>query len=429
MKKESGLSNVVGVVLLLSLVIVTASILGFVLSSATYNAVDSTPNVIFTTSEDPSMLYNGGGDILYKDKLEFYAGGYNVNSYISLVDSDWTYGWHTGQAIKISYNGYSVSDLAIVALDSRGNGYLVYDGPTADPIPSGNPVPDVTPVPTPAPTPTPTPVRPDASFTLTSVDPGLNVSLGVLPPSLANSSDYFVVMERIQNWWSWWYTYEADVKFTANADGMLYAWSVSSGADIEDDTSRSPTVTFDESGLYNVTLMVTNTTSGLSNSSTQTVSVRNPGLTVMTWVTTTQNNNVNVFAYHGSNIYYPQWKLEVVNAERNNKGYRMTINLDYNLYTVDTYAGYPVKNTWYHVTGTYDEWDSELNLFVKHDRTSQQNSVTRSGSLIDFGGGTTWGEINHFTCDSDYSYEIPFSLTAAEIQIVYDAEDMDGHIS
>jgi len=428
MKKDSGLSNVVGVVLLLSLVIVTASILGFVLSSATYDAVDSTPNVIFTTSEDPYMLYNGGGDILYKDKLEFYAGGYNVNSYISLVDSgvtksDWTE-WHTGQAIKISYDGYSVSDLAIVTLDSYGKEYLVYDGPTADPIPSGNPVPDVTPVPTPA------PVKPDASFTLTSVDVGQEVSLSLLPSSLANTSDYFVVMEGIQEWWPVWsYTYEADVTFTANADGMLYAWSVSSGADIEDDISRSSTVTFEESGLYNVTLTVTNTTSGLSNSSTQTVSVRNPGLTVMTWVTTTQNNNVNVFAYHGSNIYYPQWKLGVVNAGRNSKGYRMTINLDYNLYTVDTYAGYPAKNTWYHVTGTYDEWDSELNLFVKHDRTSQQNSVTRSGSLTDFGGGTTWGGINQFTCDSDYSYEIPFAMTAEEIQTVYDAEDLDGHIS
>ncbi len=148
------------------------------------------PNVIFTTSEDLYMLYNGGGDILYKDKLDFYAGGYNINSFITMDGASWT-DWHTGQAITISYGGYTVSDLAIVARDSYGKAYLVYMDPTADPIPRGKPVPDVTPAPT------PTPVKPDASFTLTSVSVGQEVSPLLLPSSLAGTADHLRISNNL----------------------------------------------------------------------------------------------------------------------------------------------------------------------------------------------------------------------------------------
>ncbi|HKL97164.1 MAG TPA: type IV pilin, partial [Methanocorpusculum sp.] len=67
MKNESGVSSVVGVVLLLLLVIVASSIMAVVLSTATNEAVDSTPNAMFTISDDPQILYHGGGDVLYKN--------------------------------------------------------------------------------------------------------------------------------------------------------------------------------------------------------------------------------------------------------------------------------------------------------------------------------------------------------------------------
>jgi hypothetical protein len=411
MKYESGISSIVGVVLLLVLVVVTAATLGFILSSATYDAVDSMPNVIFTTSEDPYMLYNGGGDILYKDKLEFYAGGYNVNSIISIDGNDNWIEWHTGQAITISYGIYTVSDLGIVARDSYGKEYLVYMGPTADPVPSGKPVPDVTPAPT------PTPVRPDASFTLTSVNPGENVLSSILPSSLINKADYFVVMKATEHWFfGRYYTYDADVKFTATEDNLQYAWSVLPSVYIDNAALRSPTMTFDESGLYNVTLTVTNTTSGLSNSSTQTVSVRYPGITVMTWVTPDKSKNTGIFAYHGD-YYYPQWTLAAVNSW-GNKGYRMEIYVYYSLRTVNAYVGLPFKDTWYHVTGTYDQGGGMLNIFV--DGSLEQYSNVGSGTLTNTDGETIWGSSNKFTCA--YSYEIPFAMTELEIQEVYNAE-------
>ncbi len=64
-----------------------------------------------------------------------------------------------------------------------------------------------------------------------------------------------------------------------------------------------------------------------------------------------------------------------------------------------------------------------FNIFV--DGIPEQYKDIGSGSLIDVGGGTTWGEIYDFTCN--HHYEIPFALTAAEIAAVYDAENLDGH--
>jgi len=441
MKKESGVSSVVGVVLLLSLVIVTASILGFVLSSATYNAVDSTPNVIFTTSEDPSMLYNGGGDILYKDKLEFYAGGYNVNSYISIDDSlDWTE-WHTGQAITISYDGYSVSDLAIVALDSRGNGYLVYDGPTADPIPSGNPVPDVTPVPTPA------PVKPDASFTLTSVDHGENVSMGILPSSLANTKDHFVVMGMewidsywVYGWhyndWGWWvygwyqvpgyWEKYTDVEFTAvETEGVTYSWS-STGPDsqVDDSASNPAYVRFNTSGDYTIMLEVTNTTSGLSNSSTQTVSVRNPGITVLAWIlrdgSGTGWNSPYFQVDNRSSSWSTDYKWQLMVDRNGNNEYNLEFKIG--LYEDDVTSSQTISlNRWYHVVGTFEqtEGDNYLNLYVngqhKDHKPTSDSPAENKGRYISV-------DKKYFEYDPPLLYEIPFAMTKTEIQDVYNVE-------
>jgi hypothetical protein len=433
MIRESGVSNVVGVLLLLFLVMVTSAVLGLVLSSATYDAVDTAPDVIFTVSEDPYLLYHGGGDILYKNDLVFYAGGYDVSGSISLEDEgeSWTE-WHTGQAI---YTNHIVSELTIVALDSRGNAYLVYNGPTADPIPGGKPVPDVTPKPTV--TPTPSPVTPDASFTLTSVDVGQEVSLGILPSSLANTTNHFVVMKATEHWFLLWsyYTYEADVKFTANENNLQYAWSVSSGADIDDDTSRSPIMTFEESGLYTVTLNVTDTTSGLSNRSTQNISVRKPGITVMTWIkyngSGTKWDSPYFDAYNrsvvGSTNY--KWHLNVEPTNNNYDKYNLKFNIGYDDDSVTDYKESLNIDVWYHLSGTFEKtalsfslYPNSLNLYFNGQK---KDSDTTSDSPADYTGGTTPIDPHHFIyAAKPLFYEIPFAMTEDEIDAVYNAEKL-----
>ena len=127
MTNESGVSSVVGVVLLLLLVVLAASVIGLTLSAATQNAVESTPNVQFIPSADPQMLYHGGGDVLYKDRLKFYNNGVDITSDVS-IDSmtTWTE-WRTGQAVQLPGIN-SVSNLTIIALDNLGREQLLYRG-------------------------------------------------------------------------------------------------------------------------------------------------------------------------------------------------------------------------------------------------------------------------------------------------------------
>ena len=64
-----------------------------------------------------------------------------------------------------------------------------------------------------------------------------------------------------------------------------------------------------------------------------------------------------------------------------------------------------------------------FNIFV--DGIPEQYKDIGSGSLIDVGGGTTWGEIYDFTCN--HHYEIPFAMTEDEIAAVYDDEKFVIH--
>ncbi len=127
MKNESGVSSVVGVVLLLLLVVLAASVIGLTLSAATQNAVESTPNVIFAPSVNPHLLYHSGGDILYKNRLVFYDNGLDITDMTSIDgDNAWTV-WRTGQAVQLPGSN-SVSNLTIIALDNLGREQLLYRG-------------------------------------------------------------------------------------------------------------------------------------------------------------------------------------------------------------------------------------------------------------------------------------------------------------
>ncbi len=164
MKNDSGVSSFVGVVLLLLLVIVVSSILALTLSTATQNAVESTPNVVFALSEDPQMLYHGGGDVLYKDRLKFYDNGVDITHNINIDSTNTWTEWRTGQAIELPAD-YYVANLTIIAIDTLGRDQLLYrgSGVVVTPLPT----PTVTPTTTPTVTPTPTPTTPTPTVTPT----------------------------------------------------------------------------------------------------------------------------------------------------------------------------------------------------------------------------------------------------------------------
>ena len=393
MKNELGVSSVVGVVLLLLLVIVASSIMAVVLSTATNEAVDSTPNALFTISNNNQTLYHGGGDVLYKDRLVFYSNGLDITSDIK-IDSEKSWAtWHTGQAIQLPANHY-VANLIIIALDSLGREQLLFKGSDVVSIP----LPTYT-GPIPAPTPTP-----NAAFTWEVVKDGAKVPKTGLP-SLFNADGYIVTTGS-----------QPEVKFTAveNGIGVIYNW-LCPGAVIDNSNIRSPKMRFSESGSYSVTLTVTN--GSVSNSSTQTFSTRKLGVTAMTWVLSTNKNNKGIFASSksGSN---DRWNLNVADLLY---GYTMKMYAGPLLLasSIPSYQTIPEANTWYHVTGTYENTFGE-HLIIYFNGGNKIRKITKYGEFSGIFGETIWGSPPEFTCDS--SYEIPFALTSTEIKSVYDAE-------
>ncbi len=175
MKNESGVSSVVGVVLLLLLVIVVSSILALTLSTATQNAIDSTPNVVFTLSENASLLYHNGGDVLYKDRLKFYSNGLDITKNISIDSTNTWTEWHTGQAIELPAGNY-VSNLTIIALDTLGRDQLLFRGSGVPVTPSPTPTGTSTATSTVTPTPTPTPIPTPSPYYVVGSEPYANAS-------------------------------------------------------------------------------------------------------------------------------------------------------------------------------------------------------------------------------------------------------------
>lgn len=209
LRSDSAVSSVVGVVLLLLLVVLAASVIGLTLSAATQNAVESTPNVHFILSADPQMLYHGGGDVLYKDRLKFYDNGVDITGLTQIDGGDaWTE-WRTGQAIELP-DDYYVANLTIIALDTLGRDQLLYrgSGVVVTPVPTPTPTtstPTVTPT-----TPTPTPTTPTPTVTPTPTPtPSPYYVVGSEP--YANASAF---IQSVNDWQAGTFVYENEYHHT-----------------------------------------------------------------------------------------------------------------------------------------------------------------------------------------------------------------------
>ena len=412
MKNELGVSSVVGVVLLLLLVIVASSIMAVVLSTATNEAVDSTPNALFTISNNNQTLYHGGGDVLYKNRLVFYSNGLDITSDIK-IDSEKSWAtWHTGQAIQLPANHY-VANLIIIALDSLGREQLLFKGSDVVSIP----LPTYTgPIPTPAPTPT---SPPNAEFTWI-VATGTDFLKTNLP--FPSTTDAYVILSGSQS--------QVVFKAVENGTDVTYSWSCP-GATINNTNIRSPMMTFTTAGSYQVTLTVSNTFSPAS--STKTFTILNPGVTTMLWI-----RQDGWYKYNWVPVYYwkptfesynykgPQFKwiftVGYDNYWLRNEKFNLKFNLggspnsvNFNDFTLD-------KDKWYHVTGTFESNKNPNIIKMYVDGSLKGTSTTTYTLAYTDEGARYFDETNHFAYSHIRFHEIPFALTPTEILSVYNAE-------
>ena len=199
-------------------------------------------------------------------------------------------------------------------------------------------------------------------------------------------------------------------------------------------------MTFDESGLYTVTLNVTNNTSGLSNSSTQTISVRNPGITAMMWIEhdgwfEKVKKEYHYPSFDAYNYLYSDYKWKFAGESSTNKVNNNKYNLEFNLGSssgsVQETDVILNANTWYHVTGTFEESRRSIFTFdylhIYINGSIEGTSTTFSSLAYTDEGVFYFDNTSHFNYDSNLSYNIPFAMTEAEIHNVYDDENLDGH--
>ena len=257
---------------------------------------------------------------------------------------------------------------------------------------------------------------------------GTNVPKANLPTQL--TADAYVINKKVGGIWV------ADVIFTApeNDAGTIYSWSCP-GATIDDATAKIPTIRFSNPGSYQVKLIVTN--GYVSSSYKKTFSIRDPGVTAMTWIK--HDDWTGGFHPFGFGYYiYPSYKAYNHVGVNNNwqlivespDTWFSSFNPKYKLeFKVNRDADSIISNvipladdTWYHVTGTF-ETNTNPNVLKIYVDGSNKGTKTTTGALQYAAEGTTSYDNDHFV-NGLMSHDIPFALTPTEITSVYTAEKL-----
>ncbi|MDV0441505.1 hypothetical protein McpAg1_06990 [Methanocorpusculaceae archaeon Ag1] len=221
--------------------------------------------------------------------------------------------------------------------------------------------------------------------------------------------------------------YPITVSFTPEetSPDAEYWWTFGNGQTLD---TNSPKYTYESKGEYIVTLKVTNKTSGKWSSSSQKISVREPGLTAMTWVKRvgdTPNNTAPAQSFYfradsPSAGALPIWGFQVGTRDA----------FEFKLKTFEGSADYllttfsPKKDVWYHLAGTSN---GKQGIFY----------VNASGEFIQYPGGglgnirpisgnpELTGDTYRISGDKyqiDESYELHFPLSLSEISIIYNLQ-------
>ena len=276
-------------------------------------------------------------------------------------------------------------------------------------------------------------VEVDAAFT-TMITEGKNatnqVKTGVsgakpLPEVIADQADIWAVLDPE--------SHQATLEFTAEESSadMEYSWTSGNG---QTAVTSPAEFTYDAAGSYTVRLDIRNTTSGDTGTRSMILAVRDPGVTVMTWVkrnglitgafaarTTTGglglDRNSGGWALQYDNPTYFGIEFKVVLTDSLNKSFnhaRSRVEM--------------VTGTWYHATGVVNQSgtnaEETLRIYVNGEYpTSTVYDTNPTGeSYLEPARSSIY--LNPSFNVSSYS-EVPFPLSGDEIASIYAAEKDD----
>ena len=275
-RKERAVSEVIGSILLISVVVIGIAVIGVLLMS--HPTPRNLPALSAVISEDTAQntisIYHDGGDQVSHDEIQILVDGVPRD-----FDNGGSPGWSTwsmGQSLTYQYSGPAPGLVQIVYTGGSGATVLASSdfgfnpsgtlttGPTgtATITPTGN---TTTPTPTSSPTPGPTLIADFIGDPLSGTNP-------------------------------------LTVQFTDNStNAENWSWNFGDGSNLS--TERNPSHTYDLIGLYTVSLTVTNTTIG-SNTSIKTDYVN---VSVSNFTSYVIQNSVFVYGTKlylaGNNVY------------------------------------------------------------------------------------------------------------------------------
>ncbi|MEA5086447.1 MAG: type IV pilin [Methanocorpusculum sp.] len=247
-----------------------------------------------------------------------------------------------------------------------------------------------------------------------------------LPSVIADQADIWVVPDQGSD--------QVTIAFTADEEGsdLTFSWTSGNG---QTASGRTADFVYDSAGSYTVRLDVLNTASGESGSDSMKISVRDPGLSAMTWVkrdtlvtggfaarTTTggigldRNSGGWAFQYNDPRFFGVEFK--VVLTDSVTKSFNHVRSREE-----------MVPGIWYHAAGVVrDSGTTAAETLRIYVNGTYPHAIMNEGDPT----GMTYFEpvkysdiyLNPSFTISSYS-EVPFPLSGAEIAAIYAAERDD----
>lgn len=414
---ENGISPVIAVLLILALTIVLTGIFAAAIINAGTTSPTPITGIRISDNNGVITLTHFSGDTLPAGEYTIQVNGVDHTQDFQAEDRDFSPGttliWDRGTAqplylVSVVYTG---TEKSVVIAEKQ----FYREGPG----------------------------EANAAFTAV-VTEGKNatsqVKVGVsgtkpLPGVIADQADIWAVLDSVSD--------QTTVVFTAeegSAD-MEYSWTSGNGHTAD---TNPATFTYGAAGSYTVRLDIRNATSGEVGASSMILAVRDPGVTAMAWVRSSETYTTGLwdiagrgYSDGGGGTGYTDrvWRLQFSNPTTH--GFQMIFYFEKKDETPSTQVEYHIpslERKWYHITGVYDQRGtlpqdrSKLYIYGVDSGTIRGlineslplNTPTQSRYDV-----TRWNiENGNFT--TEMQHEVDFPLTSEEIESIYTLE-MGGY--
>lgn len=126
MKQDAAVSEVLGTILLVALVVCAAGLLALFSLNLVLENGDTAPDVSLRASASPYHLYHAGGDALLKTEIRIYSQSTDITEKTRINGKKWDV-WKTGDYLYLT-DGYNVKTVTVVGKTSSGEEVLLFEG-------------------------------------------------------------------------------------------------------------------------------------------------------------------------------------------------------------------------------------------------------------------------------------------------------------